>query len=119
VEWAYDQMRREHPDEAAWSKHLADRALDPQSLRAELRIQQTVAVLLDQEVRSSAVPEAEARAVYEANPAAFAPEGSATPPPFEAVRREVEAAVRERKFAEVREALISRLRAKARIELHL
>lgn len=119
VEWAYDQMRREHPDEADWSEHLADRALDPQSLRAELRIQQTVAALLDQEVHSWPVPEAEARAAYEANPAAFEPDGSATPQPFEAVRGEVEAAVRERKREEIREALISRLRAKARIELLL
>jgi len=119
VEWAYDQMRREHPDEAAWAEFLAGRAMDPQSLRSELRTQQTVTALLAQEVGSWPVPEAEARAAYEANPPSFAPPGSAAPPPFEAVRGEVEAALRGQRQVEIRKALIARLRAKARIELYL
>jgi hypothetical protein len=50
VDWAYDQLRREHGDEDAWKDFLAEQALDPQSLRAELRTRHTVAALLDQEL---------------------------------------------------------------------
>ncbi len=53
VDWAYDQMRREHADEAAWEEFLAGQGMDPQSFRAELRAQHTVAALLDQEVREA------------------------------------------------------------------
>ncbi len=53
MDWAYDQMRREHADEAAWAEFLAEQGMDPQSFRAELRAQHTVAALLDQEVREA------------------------------------------------------------------
>lgn len=49
IDWAYDQMRREHPGEPAWSEFLARQGMDPQSLRTELRAQHTVAALLHQE----------------------------------------------------------------------
>jgi hypothetical protein len=78
VDWAYDQMRREYADEAAWEESLAGQGLDPQSLRAELRSQRTVAVLIEQEMRATSTTEARAR-----------------------------------------DALLARLRAKARIELFL
>jgi SurA-like N-terminal domain len=119
VEWAYDQMHNDHPDEAEWTEFLAGRAMDPQSLRAELRVQYTVAALLAQETRSWPVTEAEARAVYDKDPSAFAPPGQAKPPAFEEVRGAVETKVREQHQNAIREALIARLRAKARIELYL
>jgi hypothetical protein len=78
VDWAYDQMRREHADEAAWEEFLFEQGLNPQSLRAELRSQRTVAALIEQEMQAASAPEAEAR-----------------------------------------DALLARLRAKARIELFL
>jgi hypothetical protein len=53
VDWHYDQMRREHPDEGAWSDFLAGQGMDPQSFRAELRAQQTVAALIGQEARQA------------------------------------------------------------------
>ena len=81
VDWAYDQMRREHADEKAWEEFLAEQGLDPQSLRAELRSQHTVAALLEQEARDSPVP-------------------GTTP-------------------GAVQDALLARLRARARIELLL
>jgi len=81
VDWSYDQMRREHADEKAWEEFLAEQGLDPQSLRAELRSQHTVAALLEQEARDSPVP-------------------GTTP-------------------GEVQDALLARLRARARIELLL
>jgi len=49
VDWAYDQMRREHPDEKAWEEFLAGQGMDPKTFRTELRTQQTVAALLEQE----------------------------------------------------------------------
>jgi hypothetical protein len=49
VDWAYDQMRREHPDDEAWEEFLAGQGMDPNTFRAELRLQRTVSVLLDQE----------------------------------------------------------------------
>ena len=78
VEWAYDQMRREHADEAAWEEFLLGQGLNPQSLRAELRSQRTVAALIEQEMQATSATEAGAR-----------------------------------------DALLARLRAKARIELFL
>jgi hypothetical protein len=54
VEWAYDQMRREHPDEAAWTEFLAGQGMDAQSVRAELRAQHTGAALLDRERQAAA-----------------------------------------------------------------
>jgi len=61
VDWAYDQMRRTHPEEADWTKYLAGQGLDPQSLRAELRVQQTVAAFLEREAASRGVSPDEAR----------------------------------------------------------
>jgi hypothetical protein len=88
VDWSYDQLRREHPDEADWRDFLAKQGLDPQAFRTELRAQQTVKALVEQEV---------GRAL-----------GGETDPARHA-----------EKLAEVQQALLARLRAKARIELFL
>ncbi len=88
VDWNYDQLRREHPDDSAWRDFLAQQGMDQQSFRAELRAQRTVAAMLDQELEKALGGQAD-----------------------EAVRRQ--------KQAEVQQALVARLRAKARIELFL
>ncbi len=88
VDWAYDQLRREHPNDRAWADFLARQGMDPQSLRAELRAQHTVAAMLDQELQR-------------------------------ALGGEADEALRQQKQAEVQDALLARLRAKARIELFL
>ena len=119
VDWAYDQMRREHAGEQAWAEFLAEQGMDPQSFKDELRAQHTVAALVEQEVRAFPVPEAAARAAFEADPEAFGPEGAKAPPAFEAVREEVEAAVRQGQRTAIHDALLGRLRGKARIELLL
>jgi len=119
VDWAYDQMRREHAGEKAWEEFLAEQGMGPQSFKAELRAQHTVAALVEQEVRAFPVAEAAARAAFEADPKAFGPEGSAAPPAFEAVREDVEATVRQGQRKAVHDALLGRLRGKARIELLL
>ncbi|HUL76739.1 MAG TPA: SurA N-terminal domain-containing protein [Vicinamibacteria bacterium] len=62
VDWAYDQLRREHPDEQGWSDFLAGQGLDPQSIRTELRAQHTVTALLEQEAAGRPGGLAEARA---------------------------------------------------------
>ena len=71
VDWAYDQMRREHADEQAWEEFLAEQGMDAQSFKAELRAQHTVAALVEQEMRAFPVPDAAARegqrkAIYDA-----------------------------------------------------
>jgi type I site-specific restriction endonuclease len=119
VERRYDALRSEQPTEQAWTAFLAGEAMDPQALKAELRVRQMVATLLDQELQSWPVPEPEARAAYAENPARFSPPDAAAPLAFEAVRAEVEAAVRQSKADEVHAALLNRLRARARIELFL
>jgi hypothetical protein len=53
VDWAYDQMRREHADEAAWVEFLADQGMDLQSVRAELRAKHLVEALLERERQAS------------------------------------------------------------------
>jgi hypothetical protein len=95
VDWAYDQMRREHPDDKAWERFLAGQGMDPQSLRAELRAQHTIAALLDQEMQERPVPEKDAGG------------------------GEGKAAVPQPQREEVQAGLLARLRAKARIEILL
>jgi hypothetical protein len=63
VDWAYDQMRREHPDEASWTAFLAGQGMDLPSFRAELRAQHLVAALLEQERQASRAAGGDARAV--------------------------------------------------------
>jgi hypothetical protein len=119
VDWAYDQARRDLPDEAAWVAFLTKQGGTPESFRAELRIQQTIAALLEQEVRATPIPADEVRAAYDATPLEFGPPGARTAAPFELVRDEVEKAVRQAKKREIVVALVVRLRSKARIELLL
>jgi len=116
VDWAYDQLRREHPDQEDWEDFLAARAMDTQSLKAELRAQHTVALLVEQEVAAFPVSEAAARAAFEADPKAFARDGKGTPPEFEAARADVVAAVRQSQRKAIYDALLDRLRRKAKIE---
>ncbi len=119
VEQSYDQMRAEHPGDAEWASFLAEQGVDPQSFKAELRIQHTVAALVAREIQDVPVPEAEARAVFESDPQAYGPPGASEPSSFDAVRSEVEQAVRQSKADEIQAALVARLRARARIELYL
>ena len=79
VDWAYDQMRREHRDDSDWEAFLLEQGLDPQSFKAELRAQHTVAALLADESRSYPVSEQELRDAYDANPMGFSPEGAKEP----------------------------------------
>jgi hypothetical protein len=88
VDWAYDQLRHEHPNDRAWADFLASQGMNPQALRAELRVQRTVAALLEQEVRKT-------------------------------LGENADETVRQQRQAEIGEALLARLRAKARIELFL
>jgi hypothetical protein len=62
VDWSYDQLRREHADDAGWALFLAGQGMDPQSFRAELRVQQTVTALLERESQNRGVTPDEARA---------------------------------------------------------
>lgn len=119
VEQSYDQMRAEHPGDAEWAQFLSEQGMDPQSFKAELRVQHTVAALMVREIQGFAVPEAEARAAFESNPRGFGPPGAAEPPSFDSVRREVEDALRQHKAEEIQAALVARLRARAKIELYL
>lgn len=119
VQRAYDQMRRDHPDEREWAEALAKQALDPQSVKDELRSQQTVAALLQNEIATAPVSESEAREVWSSAPERFAPAGTTAPPAFEAVRGQVEAQVRQSRRDAIAAALLARLRAKARIEIFL
>jgi hypothetical protein len=53
--WAYDQARQEYPDDEEWEAFLAEEGLDPQALRTEIRIQQTVGALLEAEAEQAGV----------------------------------------------------------------
>ncbi len=117
LEWAYDQIRGEYPDEERWREHLSADGLTPDRFRTELRLQMTVAALVDSELLKAAVGDEEARAVYEANPSAFGPAGPQGPPPYEAVRDRAAAVVREGRRQATTDELIAALRARARIEI--
>jgi hypothetical protein len=119
VEQSYDQMRAEHPGDAAWAQFLSEQGMDPQSFKSELRVHHTVTALVVREMQGWPVPEAEARAAFESNPQGFGAPGAAEPPSFDSVRSEVENAVRRHKADEIQAALVARLRARAKIELYL
>jgi len=119
VEWAYDQARKEHPNDQDWADFLAKQGLDVQSLRAELRVQHTVAALVEEEARTFAVPEAWSRAAYDADPASFGQPGAAGPQPFEQVRGQIEQAIRAQKRDLIGQDLLKRVRARARVETYL
>jgi hypothetical protein len=119
VDWAYDQARRDHPGEAAWTAFLQKQASTPESFRAELRAQKTIAALIEEEVRTAPIPAQDVRAAYDENPLDFGPPGARTPPPFESVRQDVEQALRQAGRQQIVVALVMRLRSKARIELLL
>jgi hypothetical protein len=61
VQWSYDQQRRDYADDVAWTNYLAGDGLDPQSFRAELRVQQTIATLVAQEAQARGLTPEEAR----------------------------------------------------------
>jgi len=119
VEWAYDQARREHRDDQDWADFLAKQGLDVQSLRAELRIQHTVAALVAEEARTFVVPEAWSRAAYDADPSSFAVPGAAGPLPFEQVRARIEQTIRAQKRDRIGQELLKRVRARGRVETYL
>jgi hypothetical protein len=119
VDWAYDQLRREHPDDAEWAAFLLKQGLDPQRFRTELRVQQTVAALVDDELDKTPVTDAEARTAYDRNPTLFSPVGPNGPAPFESVKDAVVAAVRETRRPATIEALLARLHATGRIEIFI
>lgn len=119
VDWAYDQARRGHPEEAEWTAYLATQGVTPQSFRSELRIQKTVAALLLKEILTAPIGADEVRAAYDADPLRFAPKGAQSALPFEEVRGEVEKSLRLAKQGPIAAALVARLRSKARIELLL
>lgn len=119
VEMSFDMIHAEHPDEKDWQAFLTEQAMDAQTLKAELRVQHTVAALIAEEVRSWPVPEALAREAFAANPKGFGAAGATTAPTFAAVREEVEDAVRRQRVDEIQAELVARLRARAKIELYI
>jgi hypothetical protein len=119
VERGYDQLRGEYAGDTQWANVLAEQGTDPQSFKAELRVQHTIGALLAQEVQAWPVPEADARAAFESDPLGFGPPDAADAPSFESVRGEVEQAVRQHKAEEIQAALAARLRAQAKIEHYL
>jgi hypothetical protein len=119
VDWSYDQLRREHKDDANWAKFLLEQGSDPQSFKQELRAQHTIAALLADESQSAPVADDEVQAAYDANPMGFAAEGASEPPPLDAVRTRIEAGLRQSKLAEVQARLLERLHAQGKIELYL
>jgi len=118
VDWAYDQARKDYPDDTRWAEFLRGEGLDPQRLRTELRVQGTVEALLDAEVGAQPVSEADARQAYAEDPTSFVRVSPSTPPPvFEVVKNDIVRILRERQRQAVTVALLERLRAKARIEI--
>jgi peptidyl-prolyl cis-trans isomerase C len=73
VEQAYNDARVHFKDDKAWAAMLASQGLDPQSYRAELRVQHTIQKLLGQvaEEAHAQATDQEAMAFYESHPAVF------------------------------------------------
>lgn len=131
VQRAYDRMRGQHRDEAAWLGFLKDRSLTDELLRVELRTRFTVQALLQAEAKKQTMTasEEEALAFYEKLAASdFEPPGGASPkpgatpapkPPFEAVADAMRESVVRQKYAEASERFVQSLLAKAKVEKFL
>lgn len=120
VQRAYDRMRGQHADEAAWKGFLKSRSLDEDLLRAELRIRHTVQALLESEAAKQPVSasEEEVRALYDQTDQ----EAGASPvpkPPYEAVKDAVRQQVLSRKHSAAAERFVESLQARAKIEKYL
>jgi peptidyl-prolyl cis-trans isomerase C len=69
VQQAYDEARVQHKDDQAWTAFLAQKLMDDQGFRAELRVRFTVEALMRAETAGISSPTAqEARAEYDKNP---------------------------------------------------
>jgi hypothetical protein len=118
VRLLYDQARVNHPDDKEWAASLARLGFDPQGYRDEIRIQATVKALLLSVAETMKITDAEARARYDAAPAAFPPpEGKEAG--FDSVKEQVKATLLEEKRGNLVGDLVRTLRARARIETYI
>ena len=73
VEQAYNEARVGYKDDTKWLEFLARQYMDADTFRAEIRSQQTIAILLAREGEqvTASISDAEAQAYYEAHPEMF------------------------------------------------
>ncbi len=73
VQQIYNESRLHYKNEDAWAAYLANEGLTRDALRTQIRAQLTAQTLVEQETSRvpSDVSEAEARALYDANPSLF------------------------------------------------
>ena len=73
VEQAYNEARVRFKDDKDWAAVLSAQGLDPQSFRAQLRVQHTIQTLLQQvgDQAHAQATEQEAMAFYQSHPAVF------------------------------------------------
>jgi SurA-like protein len=119
VERIRQMVRSEHKDEKAWQAFLSAKGLDAKTFVDELRVRNVTerVVLQETETVPAVIPEAEARAYYGANPNLF--ESGGRPLPFEDVRERITFQLRTFKRQEVLNALLTRLRSAARVEIFI
>lgn len=119
VERLRQQVRSEHKDEKAWKAFLAAQGMDPRSFVDELRVRNVVETMIRQETETvpAVIPDAEARAYYSANPNIF--ESGGRPLPFEDVRDRITFQLVTFKRQEALNALLTRLRSAARVEIFI
>ncbi len=119
VERVRQQVRSEHKDEAAWKAFLDAQGLDPKSFVDELKVRNMVEAIVRQETEKvpAAIPEAEARAYYAGNPHLF--ESAGRPLPFEDVRERITFQLVTFKRQEALNALLTRLRSAAAIQIFI
>jgi len=119
VERLRQQVRSEHKDEKAWRAFLATQGMDPKSFLDELRVRNIVETMIKQETETvpAVIPEAEARAYYGANPNLWESGGRALP--FEDVRDRITFQLVTFKRQEALNALLTRLRSAAKVEIFL
>jgi SurA-like protein len=117
VERLRQAVRSEYKDEKAWKAFLATQGLDPKSFVDELRVRNLVETVIRQEAEKipAVIPEAEGRAYYAGNPNLF--ESAGRPLPFEDVRDRITSQLVTFKRQEALNALLTRLRSAAKVEI--
>ena len=119
VERLRQQVRSAYKGEKAWQAFLATQGMDNKAFVDELRVRNMVETMVRREAESISadVPEVEARAYYANNPNLF--ESAGRPLPFEDVRERITSQIVTFKRQEGLNALLTRLRSAAKVEIFI
>jgi hypothetical protein len=119
VDWSYDQLRREHKDDAGWAKFLLEQAPIRRRSRRSCRASTRSPRCSPTSRAACRSRRAEVQAAYDGTRWLTRPTARTEPPPLDSVRGGSKRGCAGRSYDELQTRLLERLRAHAKIELYL